>query len=124
MTRGTAAVGNGFPLGVVVTTKAIAKSFANGMEYFNTFGGSPVAGEVGLAVLRALDSGRLQRNALVVGNYLMGRLRELQRRFECVGDVSAPSLYSTDLLRGCDAFEGLGHVVLQHDFPVIATNDC
>lgn len=44
--------GNGFPLAGVVTTRAIADSFAaTGMEYFSTFGGNPVSGAVGLAVL-------------------------------------------------------------------------
>ncbi|MDH5643268.1 MAG: aminotransferase class III-fold pyridoxal phosphate-dependent enzyme, partial [Gemmatimonadota bacterium] len=35
-------IGNGHPLGAVVTTREIAESFANGMEYFSTFGGNPV----------------------------------------------------------------------------------
>ena len=34
-------IGNGHPLGAVVTTPDIARAFANGMEYFNTFGGKP-----------------------------------------------------------------------------------
>ena len=36
-------IGNGHPLGAVVTTPEIARSFATGMEYFNTFGGNPVS---------------------------------------------------------------------------------
>src|SRR5262249_44262350 len=32
-------LGNGHPIGAVVTTQEIASSFDNGMEYFNTFGG-------------------------------------------------------------------------------------
>ena len=36
-------IGNGHPMGAVVTTPEIAASFANGMEYFNTFGGNPVS---------------------------------------------------------------------------------
>ena len=42
--------GNGMPLAAVVTTPAIAESFANGLEYFNTFGGNPVCCAAGLAV--------------------------------------------------------------------------
>ena len=38
-------------MGAVVTTPEVARSFANGMEYFNTFGGNPVSARVGLAVL-------------------------------------------------------------------------
>ncbi|MEX0599835.1 MAG: aminotransferase class III-fold pyridoxal phosphate-dependent enzyme, partial [Rhodothermales bacterium] len=44
-------IGNGHPLGAVVTTRAIAASFDSGMEYFNTFGGNPVSCAAGLAVL-------------------------------------------------------------------------
>ena len=35
-------MGNGHPIGAVVTTRETADAFANGMEYFNTFGGNPV----------------------------------------------------------------------------------
>ena len=50
-------IGNGHPMAAVVTTKEIAKSFANGMEYFNTFGGNPVSCAAGLAVLDAVENG-------------------------------------------------------------------
>jgi 4-aminobutyrate aminotransferase-like enzyme len=44
-------LGNGHPLGAVVTTPDIAARFTNGMEYFNTFGGNPVSCVIGLEVL-------------------------------------------------------------------------
>lgn len=43
-------IGNGFPLGAVVTTEEIAKGLTKG-GHFNTFGGNPVACTVGLTVL-------------------------------------------------------------------------
>lgn len=88
------AVGNGFPIGVVITTRAIADSFNNGMEYFNTFGGSPVACEIGLAVLNVLEKERLMQNALVVGSHLLRELSKLKADFLCVGDVSIVLLLS------------------------------
>src|SRR3984893_4864843 len=45
-------IGNGFPLAAVITTQEVARSFSNGMEFFSTFGGNPVACAAGLAVLR------------------------------------------------------------------------
>ena len=69
--------GNGFPLAAVVTTKDIARSFANGLEYFNTFGGNPVACAAGLAVLETIECEKLQANAKDVGNHLMQRLRRI-----------------------------------------------
>jgi 4-aminobutyrate aminotransferase-like enzyme len=85
--------GNGFPLGVVVTTREIAASFDNGMEYFNTFGGSPVACAAGLAVLDVIEEEDLQSRARDVGAYLLGRLRELASRFPIVGDARGLGLF-------------------------------
>ena len=70
-------IGNGHPLGAVVTTRAIADAFANGMEYFNTFGGNPVSAAIGLAVLDVIDDEGLQEHARVTGERLLGGLREL-----------------------------------------------
>ena len=50
-------IGNGYPLGAVVTTPEIAASFDNGMEFFSTFGGSTVSCAVGLAVLDVVEGG-------------------------------------------------------------------
>ncbi|VDK70099.1 unnamed protein product [Cylicostephanus goldi] len=43
-------IGNGFPMGAVVTTEEIAASFGKAL-YFNTFGGNPMASVVGKTVL-------------------------------------------------------------------------
>ena len=56
-------LGNGHPLGAVVTTPEVAASFLTGMEYFNTFGGNPVSARVGLAVLDVVADERLQARA-------------------------------------------------------------
>jgi 4-aminobutyrate aminotransferase-like enzyme/Ser/Thr protein kinase RdoA (MazF antagonist) len=86
-------IGNGHPLAAVITTPEIAASFANGMEYFNTFGGNPVSCAIGLAVLDVIEREKLQANALDVGNYLMARLRELMPRHVLIGDVRGLGLY-------------------------------
>lgn len=66
--------GNGLPLAAVVTTPAIAGSFCNGMEYFNTFGGNPVSCAAGLAVLRVIESENLQAKAKRTGEHLASRI--------------------------------------------------
>lgn len=86
-------IGNAFPLAAVVTTKEIAASFANGMEFFSTFGGSPVACAAGLAVLEVLEEEKLQENALRVGTHLKNRLEELQPRYPLIGDVRGSGLF-------------------------------
>ncbi|HNE29732.1 MAG TPA: aminotransferase class III-fold pyridoxal phosphate-dependent enzyme, partial [Saprospiraceae bacterium] len=86
-------IGNGHPLGVVVTTRAIADAFANGMEYFNTFGGNPVSCAIGLEVLKVVREEGLQQNALETGDYLTRGLRELAARHPVLGDVRGPGLF-------------------------------
>jgi len=86
-------IGNGFPLAAVVTTPAIAEAFANGMEYFNTFGGNPVSCAVGSAVLDVIEAEQLQANALLVGTKLLAGLEDLKARHPIVGDVRGIGLY-------------------------------
>jgi 4-aminobutyrate aminotransferase-like enzyme/Ser/Thr protein kinase RdoA (MazF antagonist) len=86
-------IGNAFPLAAVVTTREIAESVDNGMEFFSTFGGNPVACAVGLAVLEVLEEERLQENALRVGTYLKKGLEGLQERHEVIGDVRGLGLF-------------------------------
>lgn len=86
-------IGNGHPLGVVVTTQAIADAFANGMEYFNTFGGNPVSCAIGLEVLQVIEEEGLQQNALDMGVYLSRQLRELAQQYPIIGDVRGPGLF-------------------------------
>jgi 4-aminobutyrate aminotransferase-like enzyme/Ser/Thr protein kinase RdoA (MazF antagonist) len=86
-------IGNAFPLAAAVTTPEIAASFNNGMEFFSTFGGSPVACAAGIAVLDVLEEECLQENALRVGSYLMARLKSLKEKHGLVGDVRGSGLF-------------------------------
>jgi 4-aminobutyrate aminotransferase-like enzyme/Ser/Thr protein kinase RdoA (MazF antagonist) len=86
-------IGNAFPLAAVVTTREIAESFNNGMEFFSTFGGNPVACAVGLAVLDVLQDERLQENALRVGRSWIAALKDLQRKYSLIGDVRGSGLF-------------------------------
>ncbi|MFS8046654.1 aminotransferase class III-fold pyridoxal phosphate-dependent enzyme [Rhizobium sp. BR 314] len=87
-------IGNGHPMAAVVTTEAIAASFANGMEYFNTFGGNPVSAEIGLAVLDVIRDERLMYHCRVVGDRLMDGVRALAARHEIIGDVRGHGLFN------------------------------
>jgi 4-aminobutyrate aminotransferase-like enzyme/Ser/Thr protein kinase RdoA (MazF antagonist) len=84
-------IGNGHPLGAVITTPEIAASFLNGMEYFNTFGGNPVSAEIGLAVLDVIADERLQAHALTMGTRLLGELRAIDS--EEIVDVRGHGLF-------------------------------
>jgi len=99
-------IGNGHPLGAVVTTREIAASLANGMEYFNTFGGNPVSCATGLAVLDVIRDEELQQNALEVGEYLKEQLHLLQDRHVLIGDVRGLGLFiGIELVRDRDTLE-------------------
>ncbi|HMD44449.1 MAG TPA: aminotransferase class III-fold pyridoxal phosphate-dependent enzyme [Candidatus Acidoferrum sp.] len=86
-------IGNAFPLAAVVTTAEIAESFNNGMEFFTTFGGSPVACAAGMAVLAVLHDEMLQQNALKVGGQWITELKALQGSFPIIGDVRGSGLF-------------------------------
>jgi 4-aminobutyrate aminotransferase-like enzyme len=93
-------IGNGHPIGAVITTRAIADSFANGMEFFSTFGGNNVSCAIGLAVLEVVQEESLQQHALRVGERLLEGLRELQQRHSLIGDVRGSGLFlGVELLR-------------------------
>ncbi len=93
-------IGNAFPLAAVVTTPEIAAAFDNGMEFFSTFGGNPLACAAGLAVLDVLRDERLPENARHVGARLRDGLLALQRRHALIGDVRGAGLFlGVELLR-------------------------
>lgn len=86
-------IGNGHPLAAVVTTRAVADTFANGMEFFNTFGGNPVSCAIGRAVLSIIKEENLQENALETGAYLRQHLLGLQNKHTIIGDVRGPGFF-------------------------------
>ena len=86
-------IGNGYPMGAVVTTPEIADAFNNGMEFFSTFGGNSVACAVGLAVLDVIEQEGLQQHALSVGDYLLQNLHPLVNQHPLVGDVRGSGLF-------------------------------
>ena len=86
-------IGNGHPIGAVITTREIADSFNNGMEFFSTFGGNTVSCAIGLAVLQVVREEQLQEHALAVGNHLLKGLTELQRQHEMIREVRGSGLF-------------------------------
>jgi 4-aminobutyrate aminotransferase-like enzyme len=99
-------IGNGHPLGAVVTTREIAHAFDTGMEYFNTYGGNPVSCAVGLAVLDVIRDERLQERAHVVGTRLKEGLAGLMASHRVVGDVRGRGLFlGIELVRDRDSRE-------------------
>ncbi|MCG8617854.1 MAG: aminotransferase class III-fold pyridoxal phosphate-dependent enzyme [Desulfobacterales bacterium] len=86
-------IGNGHPLGVVVTTREIADSFAKGPEFFSTFGGSTLSCRTGLEVVTIVEDEGLQDNAKRMGDKLQAGLREFLDKYDIVGDVRGYGLF-------------------------------
>jgi 4-aminobutyrate aminotransferase-like enzyme len=86
-------IGNGHPLAAVVTTRAIADAFDNGMEYFSTFGGNTVSCAVGAAVLDVMRDEQLQAHALRTGAALRDGLGALAAAHAWIGDVRGSGLF-------------------------------
>ncbi|MBL7698514.1 MAG: aminotransferase class III-fold pyridoxal phosphate-dependent enzyme [Chitinophagaceae bacterium] len=97
-------MGNGHPVAAVVTTEEIADKFANGMEFFSSFGGSTVSAEIAMAVLQTIEEEKLQEHAKQTGYYFVRLLQELQKHHPCIGDV-----------RGCGLFLGIEFITANNE---------
>lgn len=85
-------MGNGHPVGGVVTRKDLLDVFGARSRYFNTFGGNTVSAAVGLAVLSTIQSEGLPDHAATLGADLAAALDGL-RRHAVVGDIRGIGLY-------------------------------
>ena len=84
-------IGNGCPLGAVVTTPKIAAALAQRI-HFNTFGGNPVVCAQGAAVLEIIDREKLQANSLKIGGRISDGLLRLKEKHKIIGDVRGKGL--------------------------------
>ncbi|HEV8218418.1 MAG TPA: aminotransferase class III-fold pyridoxal phosphate-dependent enzyme, partial [Gemmatimonadaceae bacterium] len=86
-------LGNGHPIGAVATTRAIARAFDNGMEFFSTFGGNTMSCAIGMAVLDVVRDEGLQDHARRVGERMRADLGALAERHQVIGDVRGSGLF-------------------------------
>ncbi len=87
------AMGNGYPLGAVITSRGIAERYRDEGYFFSSTGGSPVSCVIGLTVLDVIRDEGLAANAARVGGHLKARLEELAERHELIGAVHGSGLY-------------------------------
>jgi 4-aminobutyrate aminotransferase-like enzyme len=85
--------GNGYPLGAVITSRAVAGAFGSQGNFFSSTGGSPLSCAIGIAVLDVLRDEGLQENAARVGAHLKARLQALQDKHPIIGTVHGVGLY-------------------------------
>ena len=82
-------IASGLPLGAMVAESRIMDWEAG--SHASTFGGNPVSCQAALATIELLQ-GELMANADIQGRRLMEGLKELQKEFECIGDVRGKGL--------------------------------
>jgi 4-aminobutyrate aminotransferase len=83
-------LGSGLPIGVVVARRRHMEQWKRG-AHGNTFGGNPLCCAAALATLELVER-EYAANAASVGEYFIARLRELQGRHACIGDVRGKGL--------------------------------
>ena len=97
-------MGNGYPLGAVITSRAVAEAFSAQGYFFSSTGGSPLSCAIGLTVLDVLAEEDLQGNASRVGAHLKTRLLGLRDKHPIVGTVHGMGLYlGVELVRDLDS---------------------
>jgi 4-aminobutyrate aminotransferase-like enzyme/Ser/Thr protein kinase RdoA (MazF antagonist) len=85
-------MGNGQPVGAVITRRELLESFGRDTVFFSTFGGNQVSMAASHAVLDVLADERILPRVTAAGEALRAAVRAATARFEVVGDVRGMGL--------------------------------
>jgi 4-aminobutyrate aminotransferase/(S)-3-amino-2-methylpropionate transaminase len=87
-------LGSGFPVSALASTAEITRAapWGNPSGSSSSYGGNPMAGAAVLASVTVLEEDGLVDNSARVGERLLARLRDLQERYEMIGDVRGKGL--------------------------------
>jgi len=108
-------IAGGLPLGVMMAKGRVAGGFAAG-SHASTFGAGPVVCAAALAFLDEVKKYGLVENAAKMGEYISGRLREMQERRPEIADVRGMGLMiaveiEADAVAAADFFRDHGMLV-------------
>ena len=96
-------MGNGFPIGGVITSRRVADALATQGQYCSSAGRNRRSCRVGIAVLDAMRDEGLQENARIVGSRLVEGFHALAERHALIGHVHGVGLYlGVELVRDRD----------------------
>jgi 4-aminobutyrate aminotransferase-like enzyme/Ser/Thr protein kinase RdoA (MazF antagonist) len=99
-------MGNGQPLGAVITRREIAEALEAEGYFFSSAGGSPVSCQIGMAVLDVMAEEKLWENAQIVGGHFKARLEALIDKHPLVGAVHGSGFYlGLELIRNRETLE-------------------
>jgi 4-aminobutyrate aminotransferase len=79
-------IASGMPLSAVAARKEIMAQWPPG-AHGTTFGGNPVGCAAAIATLTVIEEEGLLENAATVGSHVLGRLRTMQAKYPCMGEV-------------------------------------
>ena len=85
------ALGNGVPIGAMLTRKEIAQVFTPG-THASTFGGNPLSCSAGKATLKTIIEERLYENAENLGRYFLEELKKLKSLHPSIEQVRGVGL--------------------------------
>ena len=111
--------GSGFPITGLISTDEItaAHPFAKPSSSSSSYGGNPLASAAALATVETIIDENLVANAEQVGEVLLQELRELQEKYEFIGDVrGAGLLIGLDLVKDRATKEPLSSAVTEQIF--------
>jgi 4-aminobutyrate aminotransferase-like enzyme/Ser/Thr protein kinase RdoA (MazF antagonist) len=100
------AMGNGHPLGAVITRAEIAQALADQGTFFSSAGGSTLSSRIGVTVLDVIEREGLQERARVVGAHLKAQVERLAEKHPLIGAVHGRGLYQgIELVRDRETLE-------------------
>ncbi|MCS7125725.1 MAG: aspartate aminotransferase family protein [Aigarchaeota archaeon] len=85
------ALGGGLPIGAIMVSDEISQAMEPG-DHFSTFGGNPISCSAAIAVLEIIREEKLVENSLLVGDYLLNGLKEIEEEQEKIGEVRGKGL--------------------------------
>lgn len=88
----TKAIGGGFPLGAMIASPKIRKRYTPAEDH-TTFSSTPIGLTAGLAAFKVIEKAKLGENCEERGNQITKRLKELQEKYDVIGDIRGPGLF-------------------------------
>jgi acetylornithine aminotransferase len=80
------ALAGGAPIGCMLAKEEVAASFGPG-THGSTFGGNPLVTAAGVATVRTILEEGILGHTIEMGEYLLGRLEKLKKRFSMIVEV-------------------------------------
>ena len=112
----------GLPLGAILCTEEVARSFHAGV-HGTTFGGGPLACAVGIAVVDAIEKDGLVDKVTATGDYFMDKLRELAKKHDAIVDVRGKGLMIAAELDSADLAKKTVAEMLKRKILINCTSD-